>query len=161
MTTTPLQPRTMRFDGALLERGFWIYVWRIVSVDQTFFYVGRTGDSSSPHASSPFMRTARHLDPSGKANSLRRLLDAKVDVKQCRFDLIALGPLAPEHGGGMDVHRPIRDEIAALETAVAAHIRKRGHLLGHHPLKGGAPDPSKLTELCRLVDEHLDALGDA
>ena len=43
--------------GALLARGFWLYVWTVATCDgQTVLYVGRTGDTSSPHAQSPFIR---------------------------------------------------------------------------------------------------------
>ncbi len=51
---TRLNDYSMTFDGALLERGFWLYVWRIIEGTRTVLYVGRTGDSSSPNASSPF-----------------------------------------------------------------------------------------------------------
>lgn len=39
---------TMRFNGGLLARGFWIYVWRITHGERDAFYMRRTGDSSSP-----------------------------------------------------------------------------------------------------------------
>ena len=45
----------------MLERGFWLYVWRIASPIGEVLYVGRTGDSSSLNASPPFMRMAQHL----------------------------------------------------------------------------------------------------
>jgi hypothetical protein len=45
----------LSFSGAMLSRGFWLYVWEIVAEDgKTVFYVGMTGDSSSPNAQSPF-----------------------------------------------------------------------------------------------------------
>jgi hypothetical protein len=68
----------MSFDGALVERGFWLYVWRIVAGSQTVLYVGRTGDSSSPHASSPFKRVGQHLEvgPIAKGNSMSKQLRA-------------------------------------------------------------------------------------
>lgn len=47
----------LRFDGALLHRGFWLYVWRIRQGDRLFIYVGRTAsesrDFSAPKRSSP------------------------------------------------------------------------------------------------------------
>ena len=37
----------LAFDGALLARGFWLYVWEITPKDGgKVHYVGRTGDSS-------------------------------------------------------------------------------------------------------------------
>lgn len=37
------------FSGKIIERGFWIYTYKIINNNTTYFYVGRTGDSSSPH----------------------------------------------------------------------------------------------------------------
>ena len=52
----------IRFEGALLQRGFWLYVWEIKPFDGSVFcYVGRTGDSSSHNAQSPFNRMSQHL----------------------------------------------------------------------------------------------------
>jgi hypothetical protein len=52
----------LSIPGALLERGFWLYVWEVLTEDgNTVLYVGRTGDSSSAHAQSPFNRLSQHL----------------------------------------------------------------------------------------------------
>jgi hypothetical protein len=56
LAETDMKAYAMSFDGALLGRGFWLYVWRITDDSRSALYVGRTGDSSSPHASSPFKR---------------------------------------------------------------------------------------------------------
>ena len=52
----------MAFNGEVLERGFWLYVWEIAQGSQVHLYVGRTGDSSSARALSPFNRIGQHLD---------------------------------------------------------------------------------------------------
>ena len=52
----------MGFEGEVLQRGFWLYVWKIAYDQETYLYIGRTGDSSSPNASSPFNRIGQHLD---------------------------------------------------------------------------------------------------
>jgi hypothetical protein len=40
---------TLLFSGALLQRGFWLYVWQTEEADgKISLYVGRTGDSSQP-----------------------------------------------------------------------------------------------------------------
>ena len=57
----------VRFEGALLERGFWLYVWRVRQESREVLYVGRTGDSSSRFAASPFSRLSQHLDIRPKA----------------------------------------------------------------------------------------------
>lgn len=54
--------QVVEFDGAFLQRGFWLYVWRVIAPNSTeVLYVGRTGDSSSPNAQSPFNRMGQHL----------------------------------------------------------------------------------------------------
>ncbi len=52
----PASTYSLTMPGAMLERGFWLYVWRIASPIGELLYVGRTGDSASPNASPPFMR---------------------------------------------------------------------------------------------------------
>jgi hypothetical protein len=52
----------IRLDGSVLERGYWLFVWEIITSDgELLLYVGRTGDSSSPDAQSPFVRMGRHV----------------------------------------------------------------------------------------------------
>ena len=67
------------FDGAILKRGFWLYLVEVVSSGgRRAVYVGRTGDTSSPYAASLFARLTGHLNDrkSAKANSLlKRLIE--------------------------------------------------------------------------------------
>src|SRR5580692_1692961 len=115
----------MRFDGALLTRGFWLYVWRVTDVSRSVLYVGRTGDTSSPNASSPFRRIGRHLEvgPKAKGNALgRQLARAGIDPACCTFEMIAVGPIFPEQAN-MERHVVVRDQVAALERALADHLR--------------------------------------
>lgn len=129
----------IEFDGALLKRGFWLYVWRVRSWDRTVLYVGRTGDSSSRFASSPFARVGQHLDlrPNATANCLaRRLSAAGLAVESCRYSLMAIGPLFPEQPD-LQQHRLFRDRMARLEARLAAELRERGYeVLGKHPARG-------------------------
>src|SRR5208283_3705997 len=70
------QAHELTFDGGLLERGFWLYVWEITTPQDThLYYVGRTGDSSSIKAQSPFNRMGQHLGFNKHANPLRRHLN--------------------------------------------------------------------------------------
>ncbi len=145
---------TLGFDGALLERGFWLYVWRIEEADQSVsLYVGRTGDSSSPHASSPFQRVARHLDPkpTAKSNSLYRKLN---HARLCRFDLVAVGPFFGEVNG-FEKHKVLRDEMAGLEEALARLLKGEGYsVVGAH----GNPKPydeAKLEIARKEVESFL------
>jgi hypothetical protein len=124
------------FKGALLERGFWLYVWRVRQDSREALYVGRTGDSSSRFAASPFSRLSRHLDlrPKASANMLlRNVRKAGFDPLQCSYSLLAFGPLYKEQLD-LESHRKYRDQIAPLESALAAQLGKDGYVvLGKHP----------------------------
>lgn len=142
----------LSFSGAILERGFWLYAWRISCGAETFFYVGRTGDSSSQFAASPFSRLGQHLDvrSSAKANTLLRHVRAKnFDPLECEFELLAFGPLFPEQAT-MELHRNLRDQIAPLETSLADLFRERGFDVAGVHGKSGKPDPTLKAEVERV-----------
>lgn len=116
----------LEFNGAMLGRGFWIYAWRITPLgEKPLYYVGRTGDESSPNAASPLKRMGIHLDPRARGNCLWRLLtDRKHKPDDCAFELAAFGPIFDEKIG-MEAHRPIRDRSAGLEGALMSWFRER------------------------------------
>jgi hypothetical protein len=159
-----MQPtaRIVSFDGELLRRGFWLYAWKIVSNERVVYYVGRTGDSSSSNAASPFNRIGTHLDarPNAKANSLtRRLREAGLRPEDCRFRMAAVGPLFPEQESFED-HKVTRDQMATLEHEVAKELRSRGHeVLGIH--SGGRAVAGELVEHVLQELSHALAKGDA
>ncbi len=150
-----MQLHHLKFSGAILERGFWLYAWRIRCGDREFFYVGRTGDSSSKYAASPFLRLSQHLDvrPKAAANMLLRHVRAlKLDPLTCTYELLAFGPIFPEQTT-LELHRKFRDQIAPLETALAAFLRSGGHeVVGTHGSKG-EPDPQLVAEVRRVFDD--------
>ena len=131
----PIVHSVARFDGRLLRRAFWLYVWVISCGNTEFLYVGRTGDSSSQYASSPFSRIGQHLDlrPNAKANSLlRNIRAAGLVPTDCTFELFAIGPLFEEQYD-MEAHRLHRDIVAPLEAALANHLSAAGYrVLGKH-----------------------------
>ena len=149
-----LQSYSMKFDGQLLNRGFWLYVWEVKGPLSLHVYVGRTGDSSSPHASSPFKRIGQHLDPgpNAKGNALGKELNrVGVRYEECSFEMVAIGPIWPEQAD-FEAHKPVRDQMAALERAVADDLRQRGYaVLGTHP-RAGTPDQTVLQQIRALLD---------
>ncbi len=154
---TNMDAYTIRFEGRVLSRGFWLYVVAIESPAGPRLYVGRTGDSSSPNASSPFARIGQHLDARAhaKGNALgRNLREAGLDPTQCSFNMIAVGPVFAEVKD-FEAHKPIRDQVAALEHALASHLRSNGHVvLGNHssrvPVDGVA-----LADVIKCVEARL------
>jgi hypothetical protein len=142
----------MSFDGSLLKRGFWIYIWKITARSKTFLYVGRTGDSSSVHAASPFTRIGQHLDSrqSAKGNAMaRQLKRAGIDPTTASFDMIAFGPLFDEQKT-IERHRLIRDDVGAIEKSIAYYLRQRGYsVLGTH--QSNQPVDSQIFE--QLIEQ--------
>jgi hypothetical protein len=118
----------LTFSGGLLERGFWLYVWEITTpAHRCLYYVGRTGDSSSLNAQSPFNRMGQHFGFRKESNTLRRQLMAKgVLPEKCTFRLVAYGPIMDE-GRTKEEHRPRRDRIAAMEKALACTLAEAGY----------------------------------
>lgn len=147
----------LKFSGAILERGFWLYAWRIESENREFFYVGRTGDSSSRYAASPFSRLGQHLDvrPNAAANMLlRHVRRLGLNPLACTFELLAFGPLFPEQTT-LELHRQFRDRIAPLESTLAEFLRSTGReVVGSHGSRG-TPDPTLVAEVKRVFNTAL------
>lgn len=109
----------LAFNGKLLRRGFWLYAWEVVTQRDTLYYVGRTGDSSSRNAQSPFNRMSEHLGFNVRNNVLRRGLEnLGWDPSDCQFRLVAHGSIF-EEAATDEQHRDRRDSIAAPEKALA------------------------------------------
>lgn len=118
----------LSFDGFLLRRGFWLYIWEITpAAGEGLYYVGRTGDSSSLRAQSPFNRLGQHLGFAKASNALRRQLQtANVNPEDCTFRFVAHGPILLE-ASDLDSHRERRDIIAAMEKALADAMSIAGY----------------------------------
>ena len=116
------------FGGAILERGFWLYVWDIATQgNDHLYYIGRTGDSSSNNAQSPFNRMAQHLGINKNSNVLRRRLEKLgIEANKCAFRLVAYGPIL-EEAKTLEQHRNRRDRIAAVEKALADTMTEAGY----------------------------------
>ena len=118
----------LHFDGGILQRGFWLYVWEISPPSaEPLYYVGRTGDSSSPFAQSPFNRMGQHLGFNKNSNVLRkRLKDLGIHPEECRFQLVSHGPILEEAGHPTE-HLARRDQVAAMEKALAEALNSAGY----------------------------------
>lgn len=124
-----MKSHSLTFSGALIERGFWLYVWHAGCGTQAIVYVGRTGDSSSRYAASPFNRLGQHLDvrESASANMLLRHMRLKnMNPTAGRYTMIAVGPIYPEQQS-MELHRRHRNVVAAMEAALGRHMKQRGY----------------------------------
>lgn len=127
----------LSLPGKMLSRGMWLYVWRVETPRGEMLYVGRTGDSSSPHATAPYTRMGQHLGFSKAANSLRRLLTENgVTPEECaQYELISHGPVYAEIGlkegqlrdEQMRLHKPVRDKMAGLEKKLRDALYDSGY----------------------------------
>jgi hypothetical protein len=120
----------LSFQGELLQRGLWLYVWEITTATQArLYYVGRTGESSSLNAQSPIARISHHFGFNESANVIRRHLmhkDWNVKPEECSFRLVAYEPIL-EEANGPELYRAHRDLVAALEKALADAMREAGY----------------------------------
>jgi hypothetical protein len=119
---------SISLPGNMLERGFWLYVWRVQTATQTHLYVGRTGDESSPHAAAPYDRFGQHLGRNKNANALRRnLLKQGIDLPHVHaYDYYFYGPIFDEVND-IEAHKPLRDVVAALEKKLADALTQAGY----------------------------------
>lgn len=151
----------VRFNGAILARGFWLYAWRITCGEKRFFYVGRAGDSSSRYASSPFSRLGQHLDirPKAAANMLlRHVRNEGLDPIDCDYELVTFGPIFPEQ---LDLtsHRVHRDRIAPLEGRLAELLRARGFRVVVKHGSNATTDSDLLRQIKEAFDTEFDDIG--
>ena len=115
---------TAQIPAELLQRGFWLYVWEIETNNETkVFYVGRTGDSSSSHASAPYSRMSQHLGKNQNNNTLKRHLDKK-GLKAKEFFLHAYGPIFPEENI-FEEHKAKVDVVAAYEKELCDLLKNK------------------------------------
>jgi len=116
------------FDGGLLTRGFWLYVCEITRPDSSpVYYVGRTGDTSSPNPQSPFYRMSQHLGTNKNSMALRTRLTAQnINPEECSFRLVAYGPMLKE-AKASEPYSTLMGIMAALEKALADAMCEAGY----------------------------------
>lgn len=118
------------FKGGALARGFWLYVREVTPLKgPKLYYVGRTGDSSSMNAQSPFNRMGQHLGHAKNSCMLRTHLgqrEKKIEPEECQFRLVTYGPILPEAKKRSE-HNERRDLIAAAEKALAEAMAAGGY----------------------------------
>lgn len=167
--TTMASLHRLTLPGQMLQRGFWLYVWRVQTPKGERLYVGRTGDSSSPHATAPYTRMGQHLGFSKAQNSLRRLLvEAGLEPESCsQFDLISYGPIFPIIGMTKDqlradqmlLHTPVRDQMAALEKKLRDALVEAGHPVLNVVHSKMQYDAAQWEAVRNAFAEHFSGLG--
>lgn len=150
------QVHRLEFDGRLLERGFWLYALKIhPPMGGILVYVGRTGDSSSLNAQSPFNRLSLHLSRRPQSSALRNhLIRLQVEPERCSFELIAYGPIMPE-AKDLQGHRDRRDMIAAYEAELARRITDQGWAVINRVRSRKALDAAGFESLWQAFDPHF------
>ena len=159
--TTRAVLHELQFDGSVLRRGFWLYVWEVTPVGQTpLYYVGRTGDSSSTNAQSPFNRMGQHLGFAENSNMLRKYLGHhQLEPETCAFRLVALGPLEQESEAVERAeHDKRRDVVAALEKALAGAMRDAGYRVMNEVSSRKALDLKRFNDVLMAFAAKFPAL---
>ncbi len=152
---------SLTMPPALLARGFWIYVWRIVLADGgTVHYVGMTGDTGSYKAGSPLKRVADHLGFNSRSNPLRQYLERKgCPPERCKeMELMAFGPIG-EVPEDKKLYRRERGKIAALEKALCGAMRAAKYEVLHDdPRCNFKYEPGRWQELKAACMEKFPRL---
>ena len=121
---------SVTLDGAMLRRGFWLYVWEITPPDgATVLYVGRTGDNSSANAQSLFNRLGQNLGTLANASMVRNNLKKRgLDPAECRFRMVGHGPVFEEVADkDFEAHKIVRDKVGAIEKRLADDLAAAGY----------------------------------
>jgi hypothetical protein len=156
----PPATHAFAFSGQLLQRGFWLYVWAIEPRDgATIYYVGRTGDSSSPNAQSPFNRMGQHLGFNDKSNVLRRRLEQSgIAPEAMRVPSHRTWP-GPGEADSDEEHRQRRDVVAALEKALAGAMRSAGYQVINEVPCHMTLDDGLFATVRAAFSQHFPRLG--
>jgi hypothetical protein len=112
----------------LLQRGFWIYVWKISRRHfAPSFYIGMMGDTGSYRAQSPMNRVAAHIGNNKRSNALLRYLGRRgIVLHTCdKLEFGAYGPIG-EVPAEREAYRRARGRIAALEKALWLEFKSSG-----------------------------------
>jgi hypothetical protein len=160
----PLAIHEVRFEGGVLQRGFWLYVWEVTPADKApLYYVGRTGDSSSTNAQSPFNRMGQHLGFAKNSNMLRRhLIQHGAVPESCAFRLIALGPIEQEaRTPGRREHDQQRDLVAAMEKALAELLASSGLKVMNRVVSRKPLDESRFAQVRTAFEKAFPQLAPA
>lgn len=76
----------------------------------------------------PFNRMSQHLGRAVNSSVLRNHLAHGADPEECKYRLVAYGPILPEVAGkDMLEHKVSRDTIAALERQLAHDLHQTGY----------------------------------
>jgi hypothetical protein len=136
----------LKLPGGMTERGFWLYVWKVLNPEgEEFLYVGRTGDSSSPYAASTYRRMGQHLGDAKNTNALLQHLgkrDKERPIHQYdEFEMFSYGPIFPEverhpdfvyrqsphWEAALALHEPFKKRMAVLEKKLAFELSERDY----------------------------------
>lgn len=154
----------VRFDGGILQRGFWLYVWEITPPKgKALFYVGRTGDSSSTNAQSPFNRMGQHIGFAENSNMLRKhLIENNAAPELCTFRLVAVGPIKEEsNADSRHEHDERRDVVAAMEKALAELMVAAGYKVMNEVKCRKPLDAARFAEVRAVFKQAFPDLANA
>jgi hypothetical protein len=152
----------VEFDGALVRRAFWLYVLEATLPEgERLLYVGRTGDSSSFNAQSPYNRLGQHLGAAPTTNQMRKHLEKQgLEPEACHYRFVAYGPVFAEAAAkDRDSHYPLRDKVAAMEKELANLLEAAGYLVLNDVRSRKALDEAAFESVVLAFAEHFPKLA--
>jgi len=152
----------VEFDGALVRRGFWLYVFEATAPDgERLLYVGRTGDSSSFNAQSAYNRLGKHLGTAPTTNQMRKHLEQRgLEPEACRYRFVAYGPVLAEAATkDRGSHYPLRDRVAAMEKELANLLKAAGYSVLNDVKSRKALDENAFRPVVAAFVEHFPNLA--
>ena len=156
----PGKPYVLDLPVPMLERGFWLYVWRIKSKQGEFLYVGMTGDAGFTKAADPFSRTAQHLSHNERQNAVRKnLKDHDVLPEECdSIKLIAHGPIFPETSS-RDEHKRRWNIVARFRKELADALKFNDYQLLPYPGSTQDLDYDRWKGVRKAFERHFPELS--
>lgn len=162
-TPQSLGVHEVHFGGGILQRGFWLYIWKITPPNgEPLHYIGRTGDSSSTKAQSPFNRMGQHLGFAKTSCMLRTHLGHHgVKPEECTFHLVSVGPIEAEsREEGRVEHDHRRDRVAAMERALAEGLKAAGYRVMNEVNSRKPLDAARFAEVRAAFAAAFPSLSD-
>lgn len=125
--------QSFEISGKLIRNGFWLYVLEFIFADErgnddSFLYVGRTGDNSTSNARPPINRFSIHMS-SNKNSKLNEVI-AKYNRSRedcSKVKLHSVGPIYPESSGEFEVHKIPRNKTSAMEKQLSVDLKNAGY----------------------------------
>ncbi|MFH5880880.1 hypothetical protein [Liberiplasma polymorphum] len=140
------------FNGVLLNKGFWIYCYKITTREnQLFYYIGRTGDNKEFQVGSPLKRLFAHFGDNKNSNALKtNMIKNDLSLEDCDYHFYAFGPYFG-FPNTKEEHIHSRDYVSTIEKLLAEKLKESGfNVLGTHQMRNPFKMDNIFNEINRI-----------